>query len=100
MAIEYSEAQDPNLEPVEIDLPEIATADPIAQEEPVVDEGVEVAGLRRKISDVAGKISDNIANVVQKPVRREGEDLTKPATTFQDDVENPIVDTVAPNPTS
>lgn len=91
MAIEYSETLDPNLEPVEIDLPEIATADPIAQEEPVVDEGVEVAGLRRKISDVAGKISDNIANVVQKPVRKEGEDLTKPAKEFGTADQEPIV---------
>ena len=91
MAIEYSEAQDPNLEPVEIDLPEVATDDPIAQEEPVVDEGVEVAGLRRKISDVAGKISDNIANVVQKPVRKEGEDLTKPAKEFGTADQEPIV---------
>jgi hypothetical protein len=90
MAIEYSEAQDPNLKTTEVMAPEmseeILAADPMAQE-PIIDEGVEVAGYR-----------DKIANVIRKPIRKKGEDLTKPATNFQDDVDNPIVEITPTGP--
>lgn len=94
MAIENIETLDPTLDTPEVMAPEmseeILAADPVAEElagEEPVGEEIEVAGYRSKI-----------ANVIRKPIRREGEDLTKPATNFQDDVDNPIVEITSTGP--
>ncbi len=67
MAIEYSEAQDPNLELNDVVNPDgIVTADPMAQE-PIIDEGVEVAGLGSVASKIGKKLFGDAADVINKP---------------------------------
>lgn len=95
MAIENIETLDPTLDTPEVMAPEmseeILAADPVAEElagEEPVGEEVEVAGLRRKITDY---VSGGVANVIEKPVRKETDDLTKPATKFGTADQEPIV---------
>ena len=78
MAIENIETLDPTLDTPEVMAPEmseeILAADPVAEEP--VEEEVEVAGLGGKISNF---VSEGIANVIQKPVGNETDELKKPA---------------------
>lgn len=88
MAIENIETLDPTLDTPEVMAPEmseeILAADPVAEElvgEEPVGEEVEVAGYRSKI-----------ANMLKRPIRTEGEDLTQPPKFYEGDVQKPLVE--------
>tara|TARA_R110002074_G_scaffold269076_1_gene441033 strand:- start:715 stop:3783 length:3069 start_codon:yes stop_codon:yes gene_type:complete len=78
MSIEYSEAQDPNLELTDIINPEVSeeivTADPMF-EEPIINEGVEVAGPGNMAARIGRKVFGEAADVINPPKPKPKVDL-------------------------